>query len=133
MTKVDFYVGGEGSRRELIACRLAEIAYQRGHKVLVVAPADALAALDTLLWTFAAGSFVPHGRAGEDEPVTLAAAAAENGDVLITLSPELPPHVEGFSRIIEIVGASETEKAASRPRFRYYREKGLAPTVHNLP
>ncbi|MDA8360572.1 MAG: DNA polymerase III subunit chi [Gammaproteobacteria bacterium] len=133
MTRVDFYVGQEGTRKELLACRLAEIAYQRGHKVLIVAPQDQLAALDDLLWTFGAGTFVPHGPYGQDEPVQLAPTEPENGDVLITLSPELPQHAEGFTRVVEIVGGSEAEKSAARPRFRYYREKGMMPTVHTLP
>ncbi|MDA8390375.1 MAG: DNA polymerase III subunit chi [Gammaproteobacteria bacterium] len=133
MTRVDFYIAQEGSRKELLACRLAEIAYQRGHQVLIIAPSDQLAALDDLLWTFAAGAFVPHGLHGQDEPVVLASAEPGGGDVLITLSPDLPQHLENFARIVEIVGGSEAEKSASRPRFRYYREKGLTPTVHNLP
>lgn len=132
MTRVDFYVGQEGSRRDLIACRLAEIAYQRGHRVLIVTPKETLADLDALLWTFAAGSFVPHGFHGQDEPVLLAATETGEADVLITLTPDLPQHLADFDRIIEIVGGSETERSASRPRFRYYREKGLTPVVHNL-
>ena len=62
MTKVDFYLLGEGAdSRERIACRLAEKAWRLGNRVYVLAPDQAAAqALDELLWTFSQGSFVPH-------------------------------------------------------------------------
>lgn len=133
MTRVDFYLAASGIPRERLACRLAEIAYQRGHQVLILTTADALPALDTLLWSFAAASFVPHGRYGVDEaPVLLAIDDVTDGDVLIPLAPAPPRRLDGFARILEIVGGSDPEKQESRRRFRYYRDAGLTPAVHTL-
>lgn len=133
MTRIDFYLAAEGVRREHVACRLAEVAYQRGHQVLILTPAEALAALDTLLWSFSAASFVPHGRYGTDAaPVLLATDEVANGDVLIPLTSTPPQRFAGFARVIEVVGGSAAEKQESRRRFRYYRDAGVTPTVHTL-
>ena len=51
-----------------------------GERLLVVAEEPLLAALDGLLWTFAADSFLPHGRAG--------AATPEAQPILLSEEPE---------------------------------------------
>ena len=64
MPQVDFYPLGATDRRSRLvaACRLAEKAYEQGLKVAVrtASPAET-AEFDDLLWTYADGSFVPHG------------------------------------------------------------------------
>ncbi|MHB8252575.1 MAG: DNA polymerase III subunit chi [Acidiferrobacter sp.] len=134
MTRVDFYLGGTGTARNTLACRLAETAYRHGHKVLLWVPEEQLAIWDTLLWTFSDSSFVPHGQMGTcDEPVLIGAHAIPNDDVLIPLVADPPPSVAGFARILEAIGDSDAEKEHSRARFRYYRQQGLNPAVHTLP
>ncbi|HUW98280.1 MAG TPA: DNA polymerase III subunit chi [Acidiferrobacter sp.] len=134
MTRVDFYLGGAGTRRDLLACRLAETAYRHGHKVLLWVPEEQLPTFDALLWTFSDDSFVPHGRAdADDEPVLIGTHEAASGDVLIPLVADLPSSPADFARILEAVGDSDAEKEQSRARFRYYRQQGLSPTVHTLP
>jgi len=64
MTQVDFYILSDetGTARALLACRLTEKAWKQGHRVYInTASPQQLADLDDLLWTFRAGSFIPHG------------------------------------------------------------------------
>jgi len=132
MTRVDFYLGGDGTSRETLACRLAETAYRRGHNVFLWVPEAEIAAWDDRLWAFSDTSFVPHARAGGNEPVVIGADLMQSGDVLIPLMPAPPSLPLDFSRILEIVGSAATEKEQSRVRFRHYRDMGLQPTVHTL-
>ena len=60
----------------------------RGERVLIVAEEERLARLDEQLWTFAADSFLPHGRTNaEAQPVLLSEAPeAANGARCIVLA-----------------------------------------------
>jgi DNA polymerase III subunit chi len=63
MTRVDFYVlpDADPAQRPLLACKLAEKAYGQGLKVYIHTATEGEALhLDELLWTFRAGSFLPH-------------------------------------------------------------------------
>jgi DNA polymerase-3 subunit chi len=141
MTQVDFYVletPGHGDRLQL-CCRLAEKAWSQGHRILVhCASAEEAQRLDRLLWVFRDQSFVPHGRLGEVDPgltPVLIAHAGESGDehdVLINLAPDVPVFFSRFERVAEPVDADPPARAASRERFRFYRDRGYEPTVHRL-
>ena len=141
MPRVDFYLLADAApgTRLRTACRLAEKAYQQGHRVYMYVPAAADATeLDDLLWTFGAGSFVPHevarsGPAGS-APVLLGTEepASALNDVLINLRPEVPACHARFARVIEIVSGTEDDKARARERFRAYREQGSEPHTHQL-
>jgi DNA polymerase-3 subunit chi len=74
--QVDFYQLA-GASVDQVLPRLAERVVAEGERLLVVADdAGVLAHLDTLLWRYAAESFLPHGRAGDGDeaaqPVLLA-------------------------------------------------------------
>lgn len=141
MTKVDFYLlGNDGDSRELFACRLTEKAWRLGHRVYLLAP-DQVSAneLDELLWTFSQGSFVPHAVCRketdvEQHPVLIGHGEPPSGltDVLISLAPDVPAWFSRFTRVAEMVGANENEKASARERFRFYRERGYPLETHNL-
>lgn len=134
MTRVDFYLACNGTGREPLACRLADTAYRRGHKIFLWTPEAQIGGLDALLWTFSDTSFIPHAPsiALSDEPVVIGSQIPAEGDVLIPLFADPPSTWSQFARILEPVGDSEAEKEASRERFRYYRRQGLHPTVHTL-
>ena len=145
MTKVDFYLLGEGAdSRERIACRLAEKAWRLGNRVYLLAPDQAAAqALDELLWTFSQGSFVPHALCKQEEdadhhadnhPVLIGHAEppAAFSDVLISLVPDVPAWFGRFTRVVEMVGTNEDDKTRARERFRFYRERGYPLETHNL-
>ncbi|KPK55753.1 MAG: DNA polymerase III subunit chi [Thiotrichales bacterium SG8_50] len=141
MTRIDFYLVKSESvhSTELLTCRLAEKAYTLGHRVYIHSADDAqLERLDDLLWTFAAGSFVPHvrlqGEQGDDAPVVLStqAAPAEHTDVLINLADEVPLFFSRFERVAEIVGADAALRSSARERYRYYRDRGYPLETHEL-
>jgi len=147
MTKVDFYLlGMESDSRERIACRLAEKAWRLGNRVYLFAPdKPAALRLDDLLWTFNQGSFVPHAVCeretnsglsdfAADHPVLIGHAEPPGtlNEVLISLSPEVPAWFSRFTRIAELVGATDDEKARGRQRFRFYRERGYPLETHQL-
>ncbi|MGZ5600330.1 MAG: DNA polymerase III subunit chi, partial [Methylobacter sp.] len=93
--------------------------------------------IDDLLWTFRAGSFIPHqiytGELPEIEQVILIGSlnAPEHWQkVLFNLSshyPDLGPQTE---RILEILDNSETTKAAGRDRYRQYQQSGMKVITH---
>jgi DNA polymerase-3 subunit chi len=145
--QVDFYIlpGSAGTARLKFACGLIEKAWLEGARVLVrVADAQELDTLDTLLWTFAERSFLPHDRLGADDapdgaapaPVQLTCealpAALDDYTVLfdLALMGEIAAAPPG--RIVEVVDADETRRRLGRERFRAYRARGWIPATHNI-
>jgi DNA polymerase-3 subunit chi len=141
VTRVDFYLLGDGhGDRGPLTCRLAEKIWKLGHRVYLHAP-DAASAheLDELLWVFSQGSFVPHGvhpgnDAGDEHPVLIGHTEPPSNwsDVLINLAPEVPEWFSRFTRVAEVVGPNEDDKARGRDRYRFYRERGYPLETHNL-
>ena len=142
MPHVAFHIldGAADQERLVYTCRVAEKAFQRGHRVYVRVPDETLAGeLDTLLWTFRDRSFVPHARldpaAREREPVVIgvAADAPDDGcDLLINLAPEAWSQPESFERIVEIGNNDPQVLHSARARYRWYRERGLEPEHHTV-
>lgn len=140
--RVDFYILQGEQRREITACRLCEKAYQQGHKVFIHADSTQQAQeLDSLLWTFREGSFLPHRLANQTgrDIVPPAILIGWNGTgepdgypVLLNLAAGVPPFFGKFDRIAEIVNQNEEIKAAGRQRFAFYREQGCNLHHHDL-
>ncbi|MDN5870079.1 MAG: DNA polymerase III subunit chi [Nitrococcus sp.] len=136
--RIDFYLldTSEADARELFCCRLTEKAYRQGYRVFILnAGGAATRALDLRLWTFRAGSFIPHAMAAqaEEEPVVLGeqppAAAI---DLLINLTAQCPDQWQRLSRIAEIITQHPEALACARERFRSYRDGGAKPTYHRV-
>ena len=145
MTRVDFYIiddaGGGRADDGVIACRVAEKAYQAGHKVYIHAgDAPQAERLDQLLWTFRQGSFVPHQRLAPGEaadpltPVHIGwdGEPEPHDDVLINLTAEVPLFFSRFQRVAEIVPADERAKQQGRARYKFYRDRGYQLEMHTL-
>lgn len=141
MTRVDFYVLGEADAggAEALACRLTEKIYKLGHRIYVHAGSEEQAQrIDALLWTFRAGSFVPHARRGEadaDEVPVLIGSDAEpdpHNQVLVNLAPEVPNFFSRFERVAEVVTADPAHRTQAREKFRFYRDRGYELQTHNL-
>jgi len=138
--RVDFYVLDSATVRQRwqFACRLVEKAYLEGQRVLLLAgSAEDAAGLDDLLWTFDERSFVPHEvcdgpGADPQAPVQLAVdpTAASPADLLVNLSGRLPPALERFGRVAEIVDADTAWRSLGRERFKAYRELKLTLNTH---
>lgn len=133
MTRVVFYIlspGASGNRYQL-ACRVAEKAWRQAHRVLIFAASTQEAEhMDRLLWSFRDQSFLPHGLFGKvdsnNTPVIISAAdnPGEEHDVLINLAPQVPAFFGRFMRVAECVDHEQAARAASRLRFKYYRDRG---------
>jgi len=142
MTKVDFYILQSGSC-ENTACKLIEKAYSLGHRIYVHAGSeDQLTKIDSLLWTYRAGSFIPHQRyqsdastnSKNDSPVQIGTHDAPNidSDVLINLADDVPLFFSRFDRVAELVGPDEQAKTLGRQHFQFYRDRGYSLNTHNL-
>jgi DNA polymerase-3 subunit chi len=135
VTRVDFYILENDARdgRFGLACRIAEKAWETGHRVLIhTASREQARRMDSLLWTFRDRSFVPHGLLGEADPALTPVLighgtdAGDEHDVLINLGDRIPPFFSGFDRVIEPVDSDENVRTASRERYRFYRDRGYA-------
>ncbi len=141
MTRVDFYIvdSSDPSSRTLTACRLAEKAYSLDHQIYIhTANPSQTHELDDLLWTYRAGSFVPHrciDTEGEpDCPVLIGHVDApeRSNQVLINLATAVPMFFSRFERVVEIVNQEETLRQQARERFKFYRDRGYDLQTHNL-
>ena len=141
--RVDFYVlnGAAPKQRLTFACRLAEKAYLKDLKVVILSETAAESKLlDDLLWTFSDRSFVPHQLCQDEQSidpdtpvrVTPALEGAGTADLLVNLSERLPAGLERFTRIAEIVDAEPERRRLGRERFKSYRELKVAIETHQV-
>ena len=143
MTRIDFYVLAEGNPESaaVTATKLCDQAAAQGSKVYVHAPDPAEAEnLDGLLWSLRQGSFLSHERFsgqktdepppciffGESEP------PATHHEVLINLGNDVPGFFSRFERVCEIVAGDSAQRAKSRERYKFYRDRGYELKTHNL-
>lgn len=140
MTRIDFYIlpddsAGAGER---LSCRLAEKIYKMGRSVyLHTASAEQAARLDELLWTYRAGSFVPHARCPDvpaPPPPVLIGCSDEppECDVLVNLAPGIPSRFSRFERVAEIVDGDAANRRSGRERYRFYRDRGYPLHSHRV-
>ncbi len=137
MTTIDFYTGVFAPLD--VAVKLVRKAFAQYGAVRVLTPdAGTTDALDRLLWTHEALSFVPHCRLASplaaETPVIVDDALEHDGAhaVLVNLHPETPPFFSRFERLAEIVADEDAAIAAGRARYRFYRERGYALSNHDL-
>lgn len=142
MQQIDFYILSETAVTDepaRLACRLAEKAWQSGHRVFIhTASSFEAQKVDDLLWTFRQDSFVPHGMYSEPLDGTLPVLVGDGVeprtqlDVLINLTEDVPSYFERCARIVEVIGASEEARARGRARYRFYRDRGCSLESHKL-
>ena len=136
--RIDFYLlaSEDTAAREIFCCRLTEKAYRQGYQVFILTGEEALTrSLDQRLWTFRAGSFVPHADAAraDDEPVVIGEQLmGKTVDLVINLTAQCPEHWQQLKRIAEITTESPSSLHSARDRFRYYRNAGAQPAYHRL-
>lgn len=139
--RVDFYLlaSEQPDARWLVACRLLEKAYCKGHRVFVFCDHQQDAELiDELLWTFRDDSFIPHNLQGEgpepSPPVQIGYDKEPRGfnDILLNLAHHIPPFYKKFRRVMELVSNVETEKEQSRIHYKEYRSTGCDLHTHPI-
>lgn len=149
MPQVDFYVlkTGSSSALEDFVCRLTQKALKQYGRIFIAIGDDAqLSRLDQRLWESPPESFLPHQIAPqpanadteqwafEQTPVLLGSAGqdANQSQVYINLTGDLAPGHENRQRIAEIVIQEPALLAASRERFRFYRDQGYSVQSHDI-
>ena len=114
-----------------LACKLAETAFHRGHKVYVgVKNHDQCERMDTLMWTFSWSSFVPHCTLGyqvpdlDKYPVVIGYDDPPPvfSDVLIPLLDVVPSYALQFNRIADPIGYKPAELELAASRFEQYQK-----------
>jgi len=137
--RIEFYRLGstQVDARLRAACQLARKGWQAGLPVFIrCQDSEEMQTVDGLLWRFKPEAFVPHELAednlsapvviGENEP------PAQSGGLLINLNRSVSPHIQYFSRIIELVSQDPERLQASRDNFRYYRQQGYQPKALDI-
>ncbi|HWU68919.1 MAG TPA: DNA polymerase III subunit chi [Stenotrophobium sp.] len=137
MTRIDFYILPDGglpaNSAVMTACRLCDKATGSGLKVYINVPGPAQAEeLDGALWSFRQGSFIAHepylGQAIEDpQPMVLLGSTeppASHHAVLINLGLDVPAFFSRFDRVLELVEGDAAQRAKSRERYKFYKDRG---------
>ncbi|RUR19977.1 DNA polymerase III subunit chi [Legionella sp. km535] len=139
--RVDFYLltSDQPDAKWLVACRLLEKAYARGHRVFVSCDNRQDAEhLDELLWTFRDDSFIPHNLQGEGPepppPIQIGYDKEPRGfnDILLNMGSAIPLFHGKFKRIMELVSNIEAEKELSRLHYKEYRAKKYELHTHPI-
>ncbi len=139
MTLVGFYVvqTSDPGQRLRVAARLADKAFQRGHRIFINATDEAQATeLNELLWSFRPPSFLPHGLHGQEHSERIAIGWGQepdnHNDLLINLQLEIPSFFSRFSRVAEVVTQEPDSLAALRKSWTFYKERGYQLEKHDL-
>lgn len=139
MTRVGFYVvqAADQAQRLQVAVRLADKAFQQGHRIFINAVDEAQArTLDDLLWTYRPSSFLPHGLHGEEQSDTIAVGWGQepqgHNDLLINLQLEIPGFFSRFRRVAEVVTQDASSLEALRRSWTFYKERGYQLEKHDL-
>lgn len=140
MTGIDFHFNTPDKLG--YACRLLRKAvHARGVRVVVVADAPLLDAIDQALWQLSAVDFIAHCRADAEpalvarSPVLLAtssAAPTPHQQVLVNLGADVPEGFERFERLVDIVSNDDADRQVARARWRHYADRGYAITRHDF-
>ena len=137
MAEISFYILPTQSQHErlLFACKLIEKAYRSGCFCYVLTDtAGQSQQIDNLLWTFRAGSFIPHQLYTGDIPaieqvlIGSLPAPVQWQKTVINLSSQCA----NAERVLEILDNSEATKAVGRERYRHYKEAGHNLTTHKM-
>ncbi|NOS73523.1 MAG: DNA polymerase III subunit chi [Methyloglobulus sp.] len=142
MPEISFYVLPTEITQEryLFACKLIEKAYRSGSFAYVLTDSlEQSQLIDDLLWTFRAGSFIPHQIYTGELPTlenTVLIGSSQPPEhwqqTVINLSSECPQDFQQAKRILEILDNSEETKVWGRNRYRQYQQAGIEITTHKM-
>ncbi|THB69077.1 MAG: DNA polymerase III subunit chi [Gammaproteobacteria bacterium] len=142
MTRIDFYIlsNNRQNDKELLACKITEKAYLAGHEIFIYTAETAQSqVIDSMLWTFRQGSFLPHeiqnsAETHKNNPIVISDQnpIAIKSEVMINLSEQITDFFSSYERVAEIVPNNETSKAKARERYKFYKDRGYHLNTHNL-
>lgn len=134
MTQVDFHFNAP--EKLPYVCRLLRKATGQGRKVGVLADQDTCHLLSQALWNLNATDFVSH--CSLRDPAHLLAHSSviyssdwallsqqSQLDVYLNMNDLAPENLSGVSRLIEVVGTEERDKASARQRWKQYAQLGF--------
>lgn len=131
MADIGFYHVQSGSVETALTRLLLKAYAQQSRVVVQVSSADRVREIDSLLWTFDADSFLPHGTARSGElalqPIFITEVAQRPNDAafLMVLENALPPDLEGYERLFYLFdGNDDAQVAAARAHWRSLQEAG---------
>lgn len=142
MGKVEFHHGT--SDKIAYACRLLRKAYRSGSQVVVTADDATLKTLDKQLWVFDEFEFVPHVHAAAGKvvpqrmwstPIWLTgdpASAPGERQILINLGGEIPPNLDRYERLFEVVSLQADDRQQGRRRWKQYETMGWQIQPHEV-
>lgn len=137
MSQIAFHFGAP-DKLEYVG-RLLRKAVGRGARLVVHAQAESIRHLDTHLWALSPTDFISHGVAGDAGAARSAVvlttqlhAGLPSDAVLLNLAHQVPQGYEVFSRVIEVVGLDEEDRALARGRWRQYVQQGQTIERHDL-
>lgn len=129
MTKIRFYTDVPDT--PALMQHLISQAFSRQRSVTVyLSDRQQAEQLSTQLWQQPVEGFLPHVLADADHaaltPVQIAWAPEQiwQDDLLFNCQTALPKFFSRFRHVFEIIGQDETEKAAGRQRWAFYRDRG---------
>lgn len=138
-SQIDFYLlKSRQLDAQRLACRLALMAWERGHTITILTASDEQAShLNELMWESPAERFVPHEMRTEEStnhaPINIQPAdALIKADVLINLCDSPVSDPNKCKRLLEIVPMSDAGLKASRSKYRHYRGLGITPETHEI-
>ncbi len=134
-SEVRFYHLELQSEEQVLPMLLSK-ALERGHKIVVkFADEGAMSRMDEYLWTYNAGSFLPHGSAksgrAQAQPIwlTVEDENPNEADVLILCGGALSPAYGGYSLCCEMLNGHDPEALnAARGRWKQYKDAGVEVT-----
>jgi DNA polymerase-3 subunit chi len=142
MAEISFYIlpSELTQERDEFACKLIEKAYRSGCFCYVLTDNAAQSQkIDDLLWTFRAGSFIPHQIYTGELPALEKVILIGSLDVpklwqktVINLSSYCPKQFDNIERILEILDNSEATKELGRNRYRHYQQSDITITTHKI-
>ena len=135
MTEIRFY-HLEARRLDQALPPLLELALGEGRRVLVRAPSEEMvAALNERLWTYDDASFLPHGAAGDGDPMEqpiFLTSELENPNaatMLVRLSGAEPGEADDSFDLVVLMFDGRDETALAHARGEWRRLKDLGHTI----
>lgn len=112
--------------------KLLEKIYNAGFRAVVVSDTEErMAQLNTLLWTYSSGTFLPHGTVkegfAEDQPIWLTTSIENpnNSSILVVTHGQRIGEEGTFNRVLDLFdGNDETQIKAARERWKDYQRQG---------
>lgn len=129
MTKIRFYTDVT-DRAALIQHLVSQALSRQRHVTVYLQGREQAVQLSDRLWQQGADSFFPNALA-DAEHVALAPVQlvwqpeqVNQDDLLFNCQATLPKFFSRFRHVFELVGTDESDKAAARQRWAFYRDRG---------